>query len=81
VNLWLLRRASVGANTFPSGHAAMAFAVACAVAVRMPIAGALFACVAVAVVAGSVLGRYHYIVDALAGIAVALIAFGLSQLL
>jgi PAP2 superfamily protein len=80
VNRWLLRRASVGDNTFPSGHAAMAFAIALAVGARTPIAGLAIGGVAIGVVAGSLLGRYHYIVDALAGVAVALVAFALSRL-
>jgi membrane-associated phospholipid phosphatase len=79
VNHWLLARAGVGDNTFPSGHTAMAVAVALAVGARMSIAGAAFGCVAIGVLAGSLLGQYHYRVDALAGVAVAVIAFALSR--
>jgi membrane-associated phospholipid phosphatase len=79
VNRWLLSRASVGHNTFPSGHAAMAVAIALAVSARMPVVGGAIGCVAIGVVAGSVLGRYHYSIDALAGIAVGIVAAALSR--
>lgn len=80
VNQWLLSRASVGDNTFPSGHAAIALTIALTVGARMPIAGAAIGVIAAGVVAGSLLGRYHYTADAVAGIAVAAIAFAVSRL-
>jgi membrane-associated phospholipid phosphatase len=67
VNLRLLA-ASIRVNTFPSGHAAEALALALLVfdVSRGPDAWAmLFG--AAAVSAGAVFGRYHYALDALAG--------------
>lgn len=75
VNEQLLGVASIGANTFPSGHAAEALAAAL-LAIGAPgplVAFMLF--VAVAIGAGAVFGRYHYAADALAGYAVALIVW------
>jgi hypothetical protein len=47
-------------------------ATALAVGAVSPVAGAAFALVAAGIVMGSVAGRYHYAVDALLGIAVAI---------
>ena len=75
LNLAVLDRASVQWNTFPSGHTAASVATALAVAGDMPFAGVVLGIVAVSIAAGSVVGRYHYAADALAGAAVAVIAF------
>jgi hypothetical protein len=70
-NVRLLGATSIQANTFPSGHAAEALASA------LLLAGAPWPCVAAVglaaflVTAGTVLGRYHYAADALAGWVVA----------
>jgi membrane-associated phospholipid phosphatase len=67
LNLRLLGAASIQANTFPSGHAAEAMAVALLVlGAPWPIVAAM-AVTALAISAGAVLGRYHYALDALAG--------------
>lgn len=74
-NLRLLGATSIQVNTFPSGHAAeglAAFLLALAAPPGLVVAMLL---VAVAVSAGAVLGRYHYLADALAGWAVAVIVF------
>ena len=75
MNLAVLDRASVQWNTFPSGHTAASVATALAVASDMPLAGVVLGVVAVSIAAGSVVGRYHYAADALAGVAVAIVAF------
>ena len=75
LNMAVLDRASVQWNTFPSGHTAASVATALAVAIDMPAAGFVLGSVAVSIAAGSVVGRYHYAADALAGVAVAIVAF------
>lgn len=75
LNLAVLNRASVQWNTFPSGHTAASLATALAVGIDMPLAGLALAFVALSIGAGSVVGRYHYAADALAGAAVAVLAF------
>jgi membrane-associated phospholipid phosphatase len=70
-NLRLLGATSIQVNTFPSGHAAeglAAFLLALAAPPGLVVAMLL---AAVAVSAGAVLGRYHYLADALAGWVVA----------
>jgi membrane-associated phospholipid phosphatase len=80
LNLFVLDRASVQLNTFPSGHVAIATAAALAVAVALPVAGGLLGFVALGITIASVVGRYHYAADALAGAIVGLTAFVVSQL-
>ena len=77
VNLMVLGRASVRLNTFPSGHAATALGAALALASVLPWQGLALGVAAAGVVAGSVVGRYHYAADAVAGIAVAAFAYAL----
>jgi hypothetical protein len=78
-NAAILDRGSIQANTVPSGHAAGAVATALAVADVMPVAGGVFLVAAAAIVAATVLGRYHYLVDSLLGAAVAAIAWYLCR--
>lgn len=75
LNMAVLKRASVQWNTFPSGHTAASVATALAVGTEMPLAGLALGGIAVSIAAGSVAGRYHYAADALAGAAVAMVAF------
>jgi membrane-associated phospholipid phosphatase len=81
LNMYFVRTASTRVNTFPSGHTAGAFAVAFAVAPVSPLAGLVLLVVAASVAAGSVVGDYHYIGDALAGLATALLAWGVVTLI
>jgi hypothetical protein len=75
VNLRIVNTASVQVNTFPSGHAAEAVAVALLVSGAPAPLVALMALFAAAISAGAVLGRYHYAADAIAGWLVALIVW------
>ncbi len=62
-------------NTFPSGHASASLAVALAL---IPTSGALaaaFGGLALAISAASVLGRYHFVLDVLAGMALGVVAW------
>ena len=75
LNLAVLNRASVQWNTFPSGHTAASVATALAVAVHIPVAGLILGVVAVSIAIASVVGRYHYAADAVAGAVVAVVVF------
>jgi membrane-associated phospholipid phosphatase len=77
----LIERATIGINTFPSGHAAVSVAIALVVAGPLPVPGALLLALAVMIIAGAVLGRYHYTADVVAGTAVALAAWGIARLM
>ena len=63
------------ANTFPSGHTAGSLAVALAVLPYAPLAGLALLAIAIGIAVGCVSGRYHYAVDVVAGVAVALIVW------
>lgn len=74
INSLVLSRVSHSWTTFPSGHVAVACAAAMAVARVSPAAGAAIGIMAVGVAVGAAAGRYHYVIDVVAGIAVALVA-------
>lgn len=79
LNLRVLSKTSIQANTFPSGHAAEAAAAALLVAAA-PWPVVLMVCAAALLVsAGAVLGRYHYAVDALAGWLVAIVVWAIVK--
>jgi membrane-associated phospholipid phosphatase len=80
LNLRVLERMSVQLNTFPSGHVATSFAAAFAAAAAVPMAGVLLGFTAFAIALASAVGRYHYVADVLAGVAVSLVAFAVSRL-
>jgi membrane-associated phospholipid phosphatase len=79
MNLRVLGLASHQLNTFPSGHAAASLATALAVGARQPLAGLALGLLALAIAIGSVVGRYHYAADALAGAALAMLGFVMSR--
>jgi membrane-associated phospholipid phosphatase len=78
-NLRVLGLASVQLNTFPSGHVAASLATAMAVSAGLPFVGFLLLLLAIAITLGSVVGRYHYAADALAGTALAIVGFLISR--
>jgi membrane-associated phospholipid phosphatase len=78
-NFWLLRNYGVQACIFPSGHVAAVTATALAVHAHRHRLGALFLVAAVSVAAATVLLRYHYAADALAGVLVGGAAFAISE--
>jgi membrane-associated phospholipid phosphatase len=61
-------------NTFPSGHVAVATAIALSVFPVWPLAGVLFGIVAAGIAAGAAVGRYHYGIDVLVGVGVGVAA-------
>ena len=78
LNQWLVRRASIQANTFPSAHVAGTMSAALVMMLLMPVAGWVFLGVALVIAAGAVLGRYHYLADAILGAALALASVALE---
>lgn len=74
LNLWVLRHASIQANTFPSAHVASSTACALVVLRVAPPVGWAFLVLAVCIALGAVAGRYHYTADVLLGAVVAVIA-------
>jgi membrane-associated phospholipid phosphatase len=81
LNIKVLARLSHGWNTFPSGHVAVAFAAALSTIAVMPSAGIVFAFIAAGIAIGSIIGRYHYSVDAVAGVVVGVGGWAISTVL
>jgi membrane-associated phospholipid phosphatase len=54
-----VRRATIGANTFPSGHTAGSLAVALAVIGTLPWIGGVLLALALTIALACVVGRYH----------------------
>jgi membrane-associated phospholipid phosphatase len=77
LNIAILDRASVQANTIPSGHVAGAVAAALGVMMVSVPAGWVLLVVAVLISVSAVAGRYHYAVDCALGALVALVAASL----
>lgn len=75
LNLVVLGRGSIRVNTIPSGHAAGAAAIALAVGSALPPVGTACLALAVGITLATVLGRYHYLADAVLGMAVAVVAW------
>ena len=74
-NLRVLGATSIQVNTFPSGHAAEGLVAFLLVLAAPPWIVVPVLLAAMAVSAGAVLGRYHYLADAVAGWVVALGVF------
>ena len=72
LNVWLLDRMGIGANTFPSGHVAATTGAALSVFDASPAAGAVFLWMALSIALSVVVRRYHYFSDAVLAVALAL---------
>ena len=81
-NWWLLSGGGIHTSVFPSAHVSSAFAAAFAMFRVMPErrwAGWLLTLLATGIFWATIYGRYHYAVDAVAGLLVAVAAFFLSE--
>jgi len=63
----MVERFTIRANTFPSGHVAGSLAVAFALIDPLPWVGAAALVLALTIAVATVVGRYHYVVDGVAG--------------
>ena len=69
---YVVKNATTGVNTFPSGHVAVTIAVALGVFPSVPLAGVVLLLCAASIAVACVVGRYHYAVDVIAGAALGL---------
>ena len=74
---YVVKNATTGVNTCPSGHVAVTIAVALGVFPSLPLAGVVLLLCAASIAVACVVGRYHYAVDVLAGAA---LGFGVCAL-
>jgi membrane-associated phospholipid phosphatase len=70
--LAFVRHGTIGANTFPSGHTAVSFAIAYALLPVVPIAGAVALVLSVTIAVACIVGRYHYVIDVWTGVLLSL---------
>lgn len=81
LNLFLVGGYGIKTSVFPSGHTAMAFSAAFALMRLLPEkpwVGRRLLVLAVLIAVATVYGRYHFAVDTAAGLALAVLAWGLS---
>ncbi len=71
--LRMVEQFTIRANTFPSGHVAGSLAVAFAVIGAMPWTGAILFGLALTISLACIVGRYHYVIDVLAGAVLAVV--------
>lgn len=69
----MVQHLTIRVNTFPSGHAAGSLAVGLALVGVLPWTGTVLLTLAIAICVACIAGRYHYIVDVVAGGAVAVV--------
>ena len=81
VNLRVLDRTSIQVNTLPSGHAATALAAALVVGEMLPDLRPVLVTVALVIALATVVGRYHYTLDTVLGLAVGAAAWWTSNAL
>ena len=74
LNASIVERASIQANTLPSGHVAGAMAAALAILPLSTAVGTVLTLAAILIGVAAVAGRYHYGVDCVAGASVAVVA-------
>ena len=83
-NWWLLGGGGIHTSVFPSGHVSHAFAGAFGMLQVLPQrgwVGRALVGLAISIALATVYGRYHYAVDAVAGLGVALVALWISMTL
>ncbi|PYT13322.1 MAG: hypothetical protein DMG59_20790 [Acidobacteria bacterium] len=81
INVWLLDHCDIHTSVFPSGHVTAAFSAAFGMLLALPEkkrVGAALLILAIAIAITTVYGRYHYAVDAIAGLSVSLAATSAS---
>ena len=83
LNLFFVGNYGIHTSVFPSGHSAAAFSAAFAVIKLLPESrwlGRTFLVLAVLIGIATIYGRYHFAIDAVAGLALAALSVGLSEL-
>lgn len=68
LNLWILKHASIRANTFPSAHVAACMSSSLVVFQQDVWTGTAFLWISVSIATGAVVRRYHFLADAVLGI-------------
>jgi membrane-associated phospholipid phosphatase len=75
---YMVQNATIRVNTFPSGHVAVSLAAAIAVAGALPVAGLILLVLSISISLACIVGRYHYVVDVVAGAALAALVWAIT---
>jgi hypothetical protein len=76
-NLWVVRGVTHQATTFPSGHVAASAAIALVLLRFAPSFGIVFLLIAIGIALGCISGRYHYALDVIAALVLAILIFSI----
>lgn len=82
LNWWIVEGGGIHTSVFPSGHVAAAFASAFGFRRAVPGArktSAVLCLMAASIFVATVYGRYHYLVDALAGLLLGVVSLGAAR--
>ena len=77
LNRFMVRTTSIQVNTFPSGHVAGSLATAIAVSEVLPSLTPWMFGAAIVIAVATVIGRYHYAADAVAGAVLTLVVWAI----
>jgi PAP2 superfamily protein len=77
-NLWIIRQASIGLNTFPSAHVTATLGASLILLRYLPNVGLIFLLVSIGIAAGAVTGRYHYAADVIVAATLVIVIFSLN---
>jgi membrane-associated phospholipid phosphatase len=77
---FMVQKATIRVNTFPSGHVAVSLAVAFAVIGTLPWTGFALLLLAASIAIACVVGRYHYAIDVVSGALLGLVVCGIAAL-
>ena len=75
----MVEHLTIRANTFPSGHVAGSLAVAFALLDTQPAIGLVLLLLAASISVATVVGRYHYVADGIAGAALAIAVWTIAR--
>jgi membrane-associated phospholipid phosphatase len=75
----MIEHFTIRANTFPSGHVAASLAVALALVDVLPWTAAALLLLAISISVATVVGRYHYVIDGIAGAVLAVAVWALVR--
>jgi membrane-associated phospholipid phosphatase len=75
----MVEHLTIGANTFPSGHVAGSLAVAFALFDTAPAIGLVLLLLAASISVATVVGRYHYVIDGIAGAVLAIAVWTIAK--
>jgi membrane-associated phospholipid phosphatase len=75
----MVEQLTIRANTFPSGHVAGSLAVAFALIDTMPVTGVALLALAASISVATVVGRYHYVIDGIAGAVLAVAVWTIAK--